>query len=305
MVFLPLHPRRQKCRPARLLLHFTQEISLYAREFRAGESTNPAECRADKILKRDERGHGVSGQTEDQFPSLAREDRRLSGFHGDSGKEDLKAKLFEDFFNQIVFPHGHAARQDQDVPPETVQHQTPQFALFVPGDAKVFGFQAHQTQLTRERIGIGVADLAGTRRVFHFNQLVSRSDQSHARPRVDFDPGGAECGQDSDLCRPDAAPGLQHGLPRPRLTAHGSDVCPEAYRLLNDHILAVSGALRQLHNLHGIGPFRYGGPGHDGGSFPRADAQNEAASGPNLAHTLEAHGGVSHILCAQSETIHC
>src|SRR2546422_387552 len=135
-------------------------------------------------MEGDHRRNGVPRQTENiRRPTMA-EHCRFSGLHCDLVEKDFNTKLRKYVLDQIVFPHGNAARHDQNVVLQAspdlfakvikiISRDSEKVIKIISRDSECNGLRTCILDLRADRVAVAVSNLTWFRILVHLNQLVT------------------------------------------------------------------------------------------------------------------------------------
>src|SRR5437660_6814072 len=124
-------------------------------------------------MEGDHRRNGVPRQTEDIRRSTMAEHCRFSELHCDLVEKDFNTKLRKYVLDQIVFPHGNAARHDQNVVLQASPDLFAKVIKIISRDSECNGLRTCILDLRADRVAVAVSNLTWFRILVHLNQLVT------------------------------------------------------------------------------------------------------------------------------------
>ena len=109
-------------------------------------------------------------------------DGRFSRFHGDFVEQYFDAEFGKDGFDKVVLSHGYAAGHEQQIVLQPLTDFVSKVIKVVPPDAQDNRLGSSLTDLSTNRIGIAVSNLARLRLLIDLNQLIS--GRNNRSPRL-------------------------------------------------------------------------------------------------------------------------
>src|SRR5690349_6764251 len=145
-------------------------------------------------LERDHGGNRIPWQTEKValllLPSLRHspEHNRPSRLDLRSREKKLCFQVREDLLYEIVFPHGDASRNQEEIALEPLLDQFPQARTLVRRNRQQHRLSATSLYLRGQRIAVGISDLTRPGRQIDVNYLIARRKHSHPRSCMHHQP---------------------------------------------------------------------------------------------------------------------
>src|SRR5437660_3813641 len=132
---------------------------------------------------------------------------RLSGLHCDLVEQDFNTKLRKYFLDKIVFPHGDAARYDQNVKLQASADLFAKIIKIISRDSEYDGLRARILDLCADRVAVAVSNLTRFRILVHLNQFVTGGDYSTSGFRGNHHGRFARSSQQAKVGQSDPAAG--------------------------------------------------------------------------------------------------
>ena len=226
-----------------------------------------AQRRADDHLEPHVGRSRVPRQPEDGRALHDAERLRLAGSHVHGGHEQF-AQVFHHRLDEVEIAVGGAsARDDEIVVARRLAHHLRERLVRVLHDGQDGGHAARRLHARRQRVAVGVADLAGRGQLVGIHQFRADGGHRHARPAVGGHVQDAASGQKPDAGRADDLPRFDDDLARLRFLARFADVRPRLRRMRERHAasrLAVAGDHADYLVLHhGVGVVGHRRARHD------------------------------------------
>src|SRR5579859_4902788 len=240
---------------------------------------------SDEELERDHGGDGIARETEHKGVAAATKDGRLARPNRDGVEIEFGTEGLQNGFDEVVFAHGDATRQNQNVLLEAEFDFGAEVVHTIKRVAQENGFAPGQADLRCQGDAVAVANVKGAGLFRNGNDFVAGGKYGDARAARAKQLCGADLRGEGEFREAEA-------VARPQ-----GEVAGVGFASLLNYVLAwvgcalerniVRDAVGEFDHDDGVGPYRHRGAGHDLDTRARSEWLGDRVASFDFAHALE------------------